>query len=172
MKTIRYGYLTKDKKIIVEKTPIYNIFWYNNYILQDSNELNITKTGNCFDQTEFARNWFINNNYEVKAFNIQANDLINTSHSFVAYKDKISKDKWNWFEIAWKNQRGIHSYNSLKELLINNYKLYMEELKNKEIKTLEKITLYSFPIPKKHSTINKYITNLKKGKKLVLKENR
>ena len=169
MRTIKYGYLTKDRIIIPEKKAICNSYWYNNYILQDTNDLIITKTGNCFDQTEFARTWFINHNYEVKTYHIQGNKGIKKSHSFIVYKDKFNKNSWNWFEMAWKSHEGIHSYSSLKRLLKHHSQLYKEELNTDNIRT---ITIWEFPPPNRHSTINNYINNLNKGKKLILKENR
>lgn len=170
MRNFKYGYLTKEHKVIAENKPNCNDYWYKNYILQSTSDLIRTQTGNCFDQTEFARSWFEENNYEVMTFHEQIKNHINLSHSFVIFKDKRFNNRYSWFEIAWKRHAGIKSNNNLYDLLRYNYKLYLEELSKNGITSQEDILLFKFNTPKKHSTIYEYLNNISKGKKLSLKK--
>ena len=169
MVNFKYGYLTKSGKIISEKNAICNEFWYNNYILQDTDDLIKTQTGNCFDQTEFARTWLKNNNYIVKTFHERVNDYPSLSHSFLIYKDFRYDNTYSWFETTWKDYEGIHSENTIEKLLERNYKEYERELQYRGVCTKKNISLIEFSAPKNHSTVKDYMDNLKKGKILTKK---
>lgn len=170
MYNFNYGYLTKDKRIIFEEEPLCNDYWYDNYILQDADDLIETQTGNCFDQTEFARTWFEKNNYKVFTFHEQIRNRLDYSHSFLAYYDQKT-NTYNWFETTWKKYQGIKKYKNLDALLRHQYYLYLETLHKNGIIEGPNIIVANFQKPKKHSTVEEYINNINKGKKLDLRRN-
>ena len=134
-------------------------------MLQNEKDLLMTMTGNCFDQTEFARIWLENNGYETKSFHEATNTNINLSHSFIIYKDKYDKT-WNWLETSWVANSGIHYFNDIDKLLNYEFKIYLEELKKYDIKNQE-VYLYEFKKPQSHISAQEYINNVKKGKLLI-----
>lgn len=171
MKNFNYGYLTKENKIIYEKNPTCNNYWYDKYILQDTNDLINTKTGNCFDQTEFARTWFENNNYKVKSFHDQIDNHPTFSHSFIIFKDIRCENIYSWFETTWNKYRGIHSFSNSYDAIKYNYDIYAKEIENNKL-NIDNISIIEFTTPKKHSTIKEYNENIKAGKILTLNRNR
>ena len=56
---ISYGYLGNDGIIYKPDTPNFNDYWYDKYILSTTEDILKTGVGNCFDQTEFEREWVI-----------------------------------------------------------------------------------------------------------------
>ena len=166
MLNIKYGYLTYKNDIIVnDKIMFKGDFWYENYMLQDTNDMLRTGVGICYDQVEFARCWFINNGYDVRTYYEQMGDDMKSSHVFLAYYD----NKWKWFETTWKNRLGIHEYGSLDELVRDSVSLYMNELIRDRFFGIGDLALWSFDTPKKHSSLDEYIDNVIDGKILSLK---
>lgn len=73
--------------------------------------------GQCFDQVELERDWFLAHNYPCKTLYITfLVDGINSypTHAYLAYKEN---DKWHWFENCDKANFGIHDYESLGDLI-------------------------------------------------------
>ena len=157
-KYIDYGYMGKDGKIHNYNDSDFNEVWHDEYILENTEDLLKTKVGNCYDQVEFERDWFISHGYIVKSFYEIVNvDYENDypTHSFIVFYD----NKWNWFENSDFNNRGIHSFDSLEELLIYQKNKYLELLDTYNIKNeeKEKIILKEFKKPKEHINAKEYI---------------
>ena len=157
-KSINYGYLGKDDKIHNFYDNDFNDVWYDEYILENTKDLLKTKVGNCYDQVEFERDWFIKNGYIVKTFyEIVDTEYKNNypTHSFFVFFD----EKWNWFENSDFNNRGIHSFNTLEELLEYQKNKYIELLESFNIKEdeIEKIIIKEFQKPKEHINARDYI---------------
>ena len=62
----------------------WNDNWYNECTIQDGNSLLQTRYGTCYDQVEFARKWFLENNYEVFTFFSKYHN-----HSFLIYNSSV-----------------------------------------------------------------------------------
>ena len=109
---IKYGYLGRDGRIYYPDDIDFNNNWYNEYILENKNDVLNNLCGNCWDQVEFERYWFISHNYKVKTIFEMVNlDYDNNypSHAFLIF---YKENNWCWFENADFNNRGIHSFNS------------------------------------------------------------
>ena len=159
---INYGYLGKNGRVYHYDDPDFNDDWFDEYILENSCDLSKNLYGNCWDQVEFERDWFLKNGYEVKTIYEMVNldyDNDYPSHSFLIYKDN---DEWCWFENADFNNRGIHRYNSYDELLSDQYKKYLEFLKTFNIKDdeIEKIIVTDFDKPKEHISASEYLNHV------------
>ena len=118
-----YGYLSKTGHLYRFNDDNFDFDWFNEYKLQTADELLETKVGNCFDQVEFERDWFLKHNYEIKTIF----EMVNLSyendyqtHSFLVYKDK--DNNWCWFENADYDNRGIHKFDSFDKLIDYEYK--------------------------------------------------
>lgn len=156
---ISYGYLGNDGKIYKIDTTNFNDCWYDKYILSTTEDILKTGVGNCFDQTEFEREWFINNNYEIKVFYHMVNlPYVNnySAHSFLVYK---KGDKWCFFEHAWEELRGIHEFDTLGELLKFEYNKNYKELKKQNIRDdeLSYFEIREIDKPKPHLSAKEYI---------------
>lgn len=169
---INYGYLGKNGRVYHYDDSDFNDDWFDEYILENSCDLANNLYGNCWDQVEFERDWFLKNGYEVKTIYEMVNldyDNDYPSHSFLIYKDN---DEWCWFENADFNNRGIHRYNSYDELLSDQYKKYLEFLKTFNIKDdeIEKIIVTDFDKPKEHISASEYLNHVIDSKLITVTE--
>lgn len=168
---IKYGYLGKNGKVYHFGDKNFNENWYNEYVLQSETMLEKTGYGNCFDQVELERSWFIDNGYEIKSFfEIVSLEYKNDypSHSFLVYKDGNS---WCWFENADFDNMGIHSFSSLDELLDYQYKKYLELLKKYNIskEEIDKIIITEFDKPLSNISASEYLNYVSNSKRVYLK---
>lgn len=73
------------------------------------------------------------------------------SYIFTYEKD----DKIFWFEHSWEKHRGIHKYNSSKELLVDvRDKFIKDELKNKFKQ--QNLVLHEYQKPSSHITVQEF----------------
>ena len=142
--------------------------------MENSNDVFNNLYGNCRDQVEFERDWFLKNNYEVKTIYEMVNldyDNQYPSHSFLVYKNN---NEWYWFENVDFNNKGIHKFNTLDELLNYQYIKYIEYLKTYNITDdeLEKIIITEFDKPKEHSSAEEYLNHVINSKRIILNKNK
>ncbi|MBR1413447.1 MAG: hypothetical protein IJ574_02105 [Bacilli bacterium] len=159
---INYGYLGKNGRVYHYDDEDFNSAWYSQYILESKEDLLKNLCGNCFDQVEFERDWFLKNNYEIKTiYEMVLLDYDNEypTHSFLIFK---YDDNWFWFENSDFNNRGIHKFSSLDELLNYQYKRYVEYLKtfNITIEEIDEIIITEFNEPEKHITAKEYLEHV------------
>ncbi len=159
---IEYGFLGKNGHIYHYDDPNFNSDWYEQCILENRDDLLKNKYGTCWDQVEFERDWFLKNGYEIKTiYEMVKLDYDNQypSHSFLVYKNN---NEWYWFENADFNNKGIHKFNTLDELLNYQYKRYVEFLKTFNItdEELEKIIVTEFDKPKEHISAEEYLNHV------------
>lgn len=158
---IQYGYLGKDGRLYRIYDDDFNNKWYDNYILQNYNDVLKNKLGTCWNQVEFERKWFIEHNFKIKTFYEQVvldydNDY--STHTFLVY---IEKQKWYYFENADFNNRGIYEFDSLDILLYHIRKIYIKLLKNQNIKDdeIDKIVIKEYTTPNTHISAKKFISH-------------
>ncbi len=154
-----YGYLDKSGMIHNYDDYDFNDDWYDLYRLENTEDVNISKVGNCFDMTEFEREWFVNHGYEVFTFfemvNLEyENDF--PTHSFLIYRDN---NKYYHFEFSDYDNFGIHEYDTLEDALNTQFKTYLDLLDKYGIKEEEKdsIHLYEFDKPKERISAKEYL---------------
>ena len=165
---INYGYLGKSGRVYHYDDPDFNADWSSQYILENSDELLSNLYGNCWDQVEFERDWFLKNGYEIKTIYEMVRldyDNVYPTHAFLAYKEDNS---WYWFENADFSNRGIHKFNTFNELLNYQYKKYIEFLKTFNITNneIEKIIVTEFNKPKKHISALEYLNHVTSSKQI------
>lgn len=119
---IRYGFLTKEGKKYFPGDDNYNEIWFEDGIVQTGDNVLKTLVGTCWEQVEFERKWFEDNNIKVRTFffwyEIEKENNYPT-HTILTYK---KNNKFYWFENAFDFHRGIHEYDSIDEL-INDVKI-------------------------------------------------
>lgn len=132
-KYITYGWLDKKFRSNTESFDI----WFENVRIHQGNHTYKYKVGTCYEQTIFATDVFKRDfpNLKTKVFHIQVHstksksNIVNHLTLFYEYKNK-----WFWFEPAWKAHSGIHGkYSSIKELKSVIEKFYSDEYKNRSI---------------------------------------
>ena len=165
---IDYGYLGKNGKIYHHDDSDFDSDWYEQYILQNKEDIYKNLCGVCWDQVEFERDWFLKHKYKIKTiYEMVLLDYENSypTHSFLAYQDN---DKWCWFENSDYDNRGIHKFNTFEELINFQYKNYVEFLKTYNItdKEIEKIIITEFDKPKEHISAKEYITYVTNSKRI------
>ena len=159
---INYGYLGKNGRVYHYDDSDFNLDWHEQYILESKDDILENLYGNCWDQVELEREWFLKNGYEIKTIyemvKLDYNNVYPT-HSFLVYKDN---EHWFWFENSDFDNRGIHKFNTLDELLNYQYKRYVEFLKTFNItdEELEKIIVTEFDKPKEHISAEEYLNHV------------
>lgn len=115
---IQYGFIgKKNNKTHSPEDKDWDSSFIDEYSLQSPEELISSGHGVCWDITELERDWFAKHGYNFKVFFMMfvtgaPNDL--PTHTFLAFEDQ---GKWYWFEHSFGEQRGIHEYASLEELI-------------------------------------------------------
>ncbi len=167
---INYGYLGKNGRVYHYDDSDFDSDWYEQYVLENNDDLLKNLCGNCWDQVEFERDWFLKNHYEIKTIfemvKLNYNNEYPT-HTFLIFKDN---DCWYWFENADSNNRGIHKFNTLDEVLNYQYKKYVESLKTLNItkEELDKIIVTEFNKPKEHISASEYLNHVINSKKVYM----
>lgn len=163
MQNIEYGWIDKNKT----KHTIIDETYSDNYILQSPKEVIKNQIGVCWDQVELERYYFKGNDYNIKTyFIVHYDDNKCPTHTFLTFE---KNNKYYWFEHAWKKFRGIHEYNTQKELLIDiKDKFIKYELNNNYIK--ENIILREYKKPKYHITVQEFYKHCENGTYIDLKK--
>lgn len=149
MNDIKYGYMDNKGEIHNDANDEFSEL----YKLQSPQETLENKIGVCWDQVELERYLFKKKNIEFKTYFIvhYDNDRCPT-HTFLIYKDN---NKYYWFEHSWERFRGIHEYQSLKELLFDiRDKFIKYELDNDFVP--ENLVLHEYKKPKYHISVQEF----------------
>lgn len=171
---IKYGYLGKNGRVYHQEDCDLNQDWYEQYILESKENILNNLYGNCCDQVELERDWFSQNGYEIKTiYEMVKLDYENEypTHAFLIYKED---NHWYWFENSDINNRGIHRFNTVDELLNYQYCKYVELLKAFNItnKELEKIVVTEFDKPKEHISAEEYLNHVTNSKQIRISKNK
>lgn len=159
-KNINYGYLGKSGRVYHYDYPDFNDKFFDEFILQNNKDILKTLYGNCWDQVELERYWFKKKGYEIKTiYEMVKLDYNNNypTHSFLIFKDK--DNNWNWFENSDFENRGIHRFNSIDELLKYQYDKYLKFLQNFNISDdeINKIIFTEFNEPVSNISASDYL---------------
>lgn len=158
-KNITYGYLGKSGRVYHWNDDDFDDEWFDDYILQSEEDILRTLSGNCWDQVELERYWFVKNNYEIKTiYQMVKLDYNNyPTHSFLIFRDK--EGLWNWFENSDSENRGTHQFLSFDEFLKYQYNKYLKLLRNLNISDdeINKIIFIEFTKPKSNITAADYL---------------
>jgi len=163
MNQINYGWVDKNH----QKHENLDDTLFDNYQLQSPKELLESKLGFCWDQVELERYLFQGNDLDIKTYFIinYDGDKCQT-HTFLTFQ---KNNKYYWFEHAWEKFRGIHEFNTLKELLLTVRKKFIEsELNNKYQK--ENLIIREYKKPKYHSSIPEFYHYCEQGKYIDIKD--
>ena len=156
MENIEYGCIDKNNN----KYNVVDESYSDNYILQDPKEIIKNKIGVCWDQVELERYYFKGNDWNIKSYFIvhYDNDKCPT-HTFLTFE---KNNKYYWFEHAWERFRGIHEYQTQKELLFDvKNKFIKYELNNNYEKN--NLIIYNYKKPKYHLNTQEFYRHCESG---------
>lgn len=143
MQKINYGFLDKDGKNICDgknEEYLFNKVYY----LMSPEELLNKKVGVCWDQVELERKLFDDNNITNETYFIYIDDKhYLPSHTFLIF---YLNEKVYWFEHAWYDEKGIHEYNNLNDLL-NDVELKFRLSKKDEVKSNLNVHIFKYLKP-------------------------
>ena len=152
MNDIEYGFKDNFGYNIINDNDKWNNNFYDFYYLLSPEQLLDSKCGVCWDQVELERYLF--NQYNIKSESYWictyfGNNL--PSHTFLTFENN---DKYYWFEHSWFDYRGIHEYNSLKEML-KDIKCKFINNNAKDISN-ENTFIYKYNQPKFHISCKEF----------------
>lgn len=149
MKDIEYGWIDKNNNKHSDLDETYSV----NYILQSPNEVIKNKIGVCWDQVELEGYYFKGNDWNIKTYFLVHYDGDKCpTHTFLTFE---KNNKYYWFEHSWERFRGIHEYQSLKELLFDiRDKFIKYELDNDFVS--ENLVLHEYKKPKYHISVQEF----------------
>ena len=161
MENIEYGWMDKQGS----KHKIVDENYSDNYILQSPNEIIKNKVGVCWDQVELERHYFKGNDWNIKTYFIVHYDKAKCpTHTFLTFE---KDNKYYWFEHSWERFKGIHEYNSLKDLLINvRDKFIKYELNNNYNKN--NLCIYNYKKPKFRLNVLEFYKHCENGNNISL----
>lgn len=157
MEDIRYGWIDKDGEIHDGVNTNLN----ENYRLQSPKEVIKSGFGVCWDQVELERFYF--NGHDIKTYFLAYYDNKNCpTHTFLTFE---KQGKYYWFEHSYEKYRGIHEYNSKKELLLDvRSKFIVDELEKINTKFDKyQLVLREYKKPKSHITIEEFYKHCEKN---------
>lgn len=158
METIEYGFKDINGNNIIDSKS-----FNKEYYLQTPNELLESKYGICWDQVELERYLFNKYNINNKTYFIfLKNNTTIPSHTFLTYQDN---NKYYWFEHSWNKYKGIHEYNSIKELLNDINIKFIQEYGN------YKTYIYEYNKPNYHITCNEFYKYIETQKYIDINSN-
>lgn len=159
MSDIEYGWLDKysHKHMTVDDT------YSHNYLLQTPGEVIKNKIGVCWDQVELERYYF--KGYDIKTyFLVYYDENKCPTHTFLTFK---KKNKYCWFEHSWEKYKGIHEYDTLKELLIDvKSKFIGTELHGDYVS--DNLVIREYSKPKSHISVKEFYQHCEKENVVLL----
>lgn len=128
---------------------------------------NKNKIGVCWDQVELERYYFKGNDWNIKTYFIfhYDNDKCPT-HTFLNFE---KERKYYWFEHSWEKFKGIHEYNSLKDLLVDVIEKFIKyELNNNYYKN--NLCIYNYKKPRPHLNVLEFYKHCESGINISLED--
>ena len=162
MEQIEYGFLDNNGSNIfnhVKPECIFNKVYY----LMSPEELLNKKVGVCWDQVELERKLFEENNIKNETYFIYIDDKNNLpSHTFLVY---YVDNKVYWFEHSWFDEKGIHEYNNLNDLLNDVEIKFIKSRENEVPKGLD-VHIYKYNKPNYNISCNEFYNYIFTQKKI------
>lgn len=143
MEQIEYGFLDDNENNICNDENLKYSF-NKVYHLMTSEELLNKKIGVCWDQVELERSLFEENNIENETYFVYIDDKSNLpSHTFLVF---YIDNKVYWFEHSWFNEKGIHEYANLNDLL-NDVEIKFIKSRENEVSKGLGVHIYKYNKP-------------------------
>lgn len=128
LKNIKYGWHDKRGNLYEHLT---DGNFKKDYRMQKISDIKKNNHAICWEMCELERKYFKEHKISHKTiFAILKDNKKMPCHTFLVFE---KENKWYWFESSWNNQKGIHEYTSLEEILDyikNNFSDFTKEKYN------------------------------------------
>ena len=163
MDKIEYGFLDDSGNNIFNNANAEYIF-NKVYYLMTPKELMNKKVGVCWDQVELERELFEENNIQNETYFIYIDDKNNLpSHTFLVY---YMDNKVYWFEHSWFDEKGVHEYNNLNDLL-NDVEIKFTKSRDNEVPKGLDVHIYEYNKPNYNISCDEFYNYIFTQKKIV-----
>ena len=162
MEQIEYGFLDNDGNNIFDDLEVEYTF-NKIYYLMSPEELLKKKVGVCWDQVELERKLFEESNIKNETYFIYIDDKNNLpSHTFLVY---YIDNKVYWFEHSWFDEKGIHDYNNLNDLL-NDVEIKFIKSRENEVPNGLDVHIYKYNKPNYNISCDEFYNYIFTQKKI------
>ena len=162
MEQIEYGFLDNNGNNICDNVDLEYTFNKVYYIMSPEELLN-KKIGVCWDQVELERKLFEESNIKNETYFIYIDDKNNLpSHTFLVY---YIDNKVYWFEHSWFDEKGIHEYNNLNDLLNDVEIKFIKSRENEVPKGLD-VFIYRYNKPNYNISCDEFYNYIFTQKKI------
>lgn len=162
MEQIEYGFLDNNGNNICDNVDLEYTFNKVYYIMSPEELLN-KKIGVCWDQVELERKLFEESNIKNETYFIYIDDKNNLpSHTFLVY---YVDNKVYWFEHSWFDEKGIHEYKNLNDLLNDVEIKFIKSRENEVPKGLD-VHIYKYNKPNYNISCNEFYNYIFTQKKI------
>ena len=162
MEQIEYGFLDNNGNNICDNVDLEYTFNKVYYIMSPEELLN-KKIGVCWDQVELERKLFEESNIKNETYFIYIDDKNNLpSHTFLVY---YVDNKVYWFEHSWFDEKGIHEYKNLNDLLNDVEIKFIKSRENEVPKGLD-VRIYKYNKPNYNISCNEFYNYIFTQKKI------
>lgn len=161
LESIENGWMDLEKNVYVNVEKGFK----KKYVLSSPEEVLNNKVGTCFDIVELERTYFKNLDLKFNTFfMIYYEGKKVYTHTFIVYEEK---EKFYWFEYAWRNCQGIHEYMSLFDLLTDVREKFK---KNNNIKFMDTdyLCVYKYKKPKYHIGLKDFYKHCEGGENVII----
>ena len=161
LKEIENGWMDIDKNIYKNIDKGFK----KKYVLQSPEETLANKVGTSFDLVELERTYFKNLGVKFNAyFMIYYESKRIYTHTFIVYEEA---EKFYWFESSWENDKGIHEYMSLYDLLTS---VRTKFVKYNNIKFMDNdyLCVYKYKKPKFHIGLKEFYKHCESGENVII----
>ena len=158
---IEYGWMDIEKNTHINTDKGYK----KNYILSSPEEVVKNSLGTCFDLVELERSYFKSIGAKFNTyFMIYYESKKMFTHTFVVYEEN---EKFYWFEYSWANNKGIHEYLSLYDLLTDVREKFKKN-NNLKFMDLDYLCVYKYKKPKYHIGLKDLYKHCESGENVII----
>ena len=162
MEQIEYGFLDNNGNNIFDDLEVEYTF-NKVYYLMTPEELLNKKVGVCWDQVELERKLFEESNIKNETYFIYIDDKNKLpSHTFLVY---YIDNKVYWFEHSWFDEKGIHEYNNLNDLL-NDVEIRFIKSRENEVPNGLDVHIYKYNKPNYNISCDEFYNYIFTQKKI------
>lgn len=165
MNKINYGFNINHKDIYPKTDEEWSNDFSKQYFLQSPEELMHSKLGVCWDQVELERYYLEKENIPCASyFMVEYDGLEYPTHTFMIVS---LNDKYYWFEHSWEPYRGIKSFETKEEALLDIKTKFKKMLTNRNISN-EEIVIYKYDKPPFGINSNDFFKHCENGEKVII----
>lgn len=158
---IEYGWMDLEKNTHVNQDKGFK----KNYCLSSPEEVVANSLGTCFDIVELERTYFKNIGIKFNTFfMIYYESKKMFTHTFIVYEEN---EKFYWFEYSWSNNKGIHEYMSLYDLL-TDVRSKFKKNNNLKFMDMDYLCIYKYKKPKYHIGLKDLYKHCESGENVII----